>query len=162
MIEANVAAQLPKPGVEISARPEAEREDKPYDEDESRAIWTATTALAPTPRALYRLGLITGQRPGEISGMTWDEIDGHWWTIPASRTKNRKAHRVYLTALALEALDAVPRIKDEPRVFAGYRGKRQIGELNTKVFTPHAAAPEAASCHARYRGHRDGADGRGH
>lgn len=134
LIEANIAAQLPKPGVEIGARPEAEREDKPYDEDEARAIWQATESLEPAPRALYRLGLLTGQRPGEIGGMTWDEIDGEWWTIPAARTKNKKAHRVYLTAEALKALEGVPRVEGEARVFAGFRGKRQLAELNDKVF----------------------------
>jgi integrase len=134
LIKANIAAQLPKPGVEIAARPEAEREDKPYDDDEIRTIWKATEGLEAAPRALYRLGLLTGQRPGEIGGMHWDEIDGSWWTIPAARTKNRKEHRVYLTELALVALGTVARLEDEPRVFKGYRGKRQLAELNAKVF----------------------------
>jgi integrase len=135
LIDANIAAQLPKPGVEINARPEAEREDKPSDDDEIRAVWKATTTREPAPRALYRLGLLTGQRPGEVGGMRWDELDGHWWTIPAARTKNRKEHRVYLTEQALAALEDVARVEDEPRVFVGYRGKRQIAELNAKVFT---------------------------
>lgn len=134
LIEANIAAQLPKPGVEIGARPEAEREEKPYDDDELRAVWKATEGIAAAPRALYRLGLLTGQRPGEIAGMRWDEVDGTWWTIPAARTKNRKAHRVYLTSEAVKAVTDVPRVKDEPLVFAGYRGKRQLSELNEKVF----------------------------
>jgi integrase len=134
LLETNPAAQLPKPGVEFGARPQAERPDKPYDADEIRTIWAATEGLAPAARALYRLSMITGQRPGELGGMTWDEIDGQWWTIPASRTKNRREHRVFLSALATEALDVVPRIQDEPLVFAGYRGKRQLAELNAKVF----------------------------
>jgi DNA-binding LytR/AlgR family response regulator len=33
LVEHNVAAKLPKPGVEIAARPEPEREVKPYDDD---------------------------------------------------------------------------------------------------------------------------------
>ena len=66
--------------------------------------------------------------------MVWDELSGDWWTIPAARTKNKKAHRVYLTAAALKVLEDVPRVADEPRVFAGFRGKRQLAELNSKVF----------------------------
>jgi integrase len=27
--------------------------------------------------------LLTGQRPGEVCGMTWAEIDGETWNIPA-------------------------------------------------------------------------------
>lgn len=134
LLESNIAAQLPKPGVEVSARPETEQPDKPYDEDEIRAIWTATEDLPAAPKALYRLGLVTGQRPGEISGMTWDEIHGPWWTIPAARTKNRKEHRVYLTGTALALLANVPKVQKHPQVFVGYRGKRQLAELNTQVF----------------------------
>lgn len=50
-----------------------------------------------------RLVLLTGQRPGEVAGMDYSEIDGHWWTIPAGRMKNGQEHRVYLcqTAKAL-------------------------------------------------------------
>jgi len=38
--------------------------------------------------------------------MHTDEIDknGRWWTIPAERSKNKKAHRVYLADLALELI----------------------------------------------------------
>lgn len=134
VIDVNPAAQLPKPGVEIGARPEEDREVKPYDADEIRSIWAATETLAPAPRALYRLGLLTGQRPGEIGDMAWAEVEQPWWTIPAGRSKNRKAHRVYLTRLALDALHGVTPAKDEPLVFAGYRGKRQVAAMNLIVF----------------------------
>ena len=66
--------------------------------------------------------------------MMWNEVDGSWWTIPGSRTKNRHDHRVYLTATAIELLKAVPKVEDEPHVFIGYRGKRQLAAINTKVF----------------------------
>src|ERR1039457_3077785 len=48
--------------------------------------------------------LVTGQRPGEVIGMHSSEIDGRWWTVPAERSKNKKAHRVYLTETALELI----------------------------------------------------------
>ncbi len=134
IITVNPAAQLPKPGVEITNRPEGEREPKPYDVDEIREIWTATEALDPAPRAIYRLGLLTGQRPAEITGMEWRELDGAWWTLPGRRTKNGRDHRVYLTHAALEELKRVPRLDDEPRVFRFWRGKRQIAALNRRVF----------------------------
>jgi integrase len=132
LIPANIAAQLPKPGAEIASRPEAEREVKPYTDDEIAAIWRATATLAPAPRSLYRLGLITGQRPGEIGDMAWSELAGEWWTIPAERAKNNRSHRVFLSPVAVKALADVPR--HDALVFAGYRGKRQLAALNTKVF----------------------------
>jgi integrase len=51
-----------------------------------------------------KLILITAQRPGEVIGMHASEIDGNWWTIPVERSKNKKAQRVYLTAMALELI----------------------------------------------------------
>jgi integrase len=134
IVAANPAQHLPKPGVERAARPEGETEPKPYDDDEVRALWASTEGLAAAPRAVYRLGLLTGQRPSEISDMQWRELDGPWWTIPGARTKNGRDHRVFLVQAALDELARVPRIDDEPNVFAGYRGKRQLAGLNTAVF----------------------------
>jgi integrase len=133
-IQSNPAANLPKPGVEIGSRPEGEQQRKAYDADEIRIIWDATEALDPAPKAICRLGLLTGQRPTEITGLEWSELDGTWWTLPGRRTKNGREHRVYLTETALELLRDVPRVDDESRVFAGYRGKRQLAAVNAIVF----------------------------
>jgi integrase len=134
MLTANPAAKLPKPGAEAQNRPAGEADPKPYTPDEIRALWQTTETLDPTPRALYRLGLVTGQRPSEISDLEWRELDGSWWTIPGRRTKNGRDHRVYLTALALDVLKDVPQVEDEPHVFVNYRGKRQLAGINTTVF----------------------------
>ena len=134
IIEVNPAAHLPKEGVEVGSRPEGERESKAYDDNEVRAIWQTTKALSPALRAVYRLGLLTGQRSAEVSGLEWREIDGSWWTIPGRRAKNKKSHRVYLTQTALDLLRDVPRVADEPHVFRGYRGKRQLAAANKIVF----------------------------
>lgn len=135
IVDSNPAARLPKPGVEASARPDGERPEKAYSDDEIRQLWTVTESLShPALRALYRLGLITGQRPGEILGMERDELAGEWWTVPAKRAKNKREHRVYLTPLAIEALATVPMIVGEAKVFAGWRGKRQLAAINAIVF----------------------------
>lgn len=138
LVPVNVANKLKKPGIEFASRSEEQREVKPYSNDEIRALWAATEPLDAAPRALYRLGLMTGQRPSEILGMGWAEIrvekGDHWWAIPASRTKNKRVHRVFLSALAVDALSQIPRTGDEPRVFAGWRGKRQVAALNAVVF----------------------------
>ncbi len=46
-----------------------------------------------------KLRLLTAQREEEVMGMEWGEIEPAtcWWTIPESRTKNKLAHRVFLT-----------------------------------------------------------------
>ena len=55
-------------------------------------------------KAALRLVLLTAQRPGEVIGMHASEIAGNWWTIPGTRTKNGKTHRVYLSKTALALL----------------------------------------------------------
>lgn len=49
--------------------------------------------------------LLTGQRPGEVCGMTWAEIDTGFWNIPAERMKNKELHRVPLCDMALEIIE---------------------------------------------------------
>jgi integrase len=53
---------------------------------------------------VMRLILITGARPGEVTGLRKAEIDGDWWVIPPERTKTGVENRVYLTELAKELL----------------------------------------------------------
>jgi integrase len=57
------------------------------------------------PRAL-EFAILTAARTGEVIGATWAEIDlvKAIWTIPASRMKAKKEHRVPLSARALEIL----------------------------------------------------------
>lgn len=65
-------------------------------------------------RAL-KLILVTGQRPGEVIGIHRSEINGDWWEIPAERSKNKQAHRVFLTATAKQLIgDATGYIFESP------------------------------------------------
>jgi integrase len=50
--------------------------------------------------------LLSGQRPGEVCGMAWKEIDDEGcWNIPAERMKNKEPHRVPLGSIALEVIE---------------------------------------------------------
>ena len=71
---------------------------------EIKALWKALD-LEDKDVDIYRvvklalkLILLTGQRPGEVAGMTWAEIDedGHFWNIPPGRMKNAEPQRVPL------------------------------------------------------------------
>ena len=61
-------------------------------------------------RVSVKLGLeflmLTACRSGEVRGARWEEIDleGGEWTIPPGRMKNRREHRVPLSARAREIL----------------------------------------------------------
>lgn len=74
-------------------------------------------------RALV-FAILTAARSGEVRGATWDEIDlpGKTWTVPASRMKARREHRVPLSDGAVALLTALPRMADTNLVFPAPRG----------------------------------------
>jgi integrase len=71
-----------------------------------------------TARALEFICL-TAARSGEAAAAKWDEIDldARLWTVPASRMKAGKEHRVPLSDPALAVLRAMRTIKQSPYVF---------------------------------------------
>ena len=77
--------------------------------DVAAALATVQTsgAWAGTKLAFAFLVLTAG-RSGEVRGATWDQIDERaaLWTVPAERAKNARAHRVPLSAAALDVLTA--------------------------------------------------------
>jgi integrase len=90
---------------------------------------------------------MTAARSGEVRGMTWDEIEIQrrdktdktdknpaygTWTVPASRMKNGREHRVPLTAEAVALLESLPRMDGSPYVFFAPRG----GMLSDMTFQP--------------------------
>lgn len=82
------------------------RGDRVLSEAEIKILWNNldTCQISEGLKSAIRLILITGQRPGEVIGMRRVEIEDRWWTIPVERSKNKKAHRVYLTDFALEVI----------------------------------------------------------
>jgi integrase len=84
-------------------------------EHEILYLWKAIDDGPGTPevKRAIKLILVTAQRPGEVAGMKFSEIDGSWWTIPPERIKTEKKigldhaprpHMVYLTPLAKELI----------------------------------------------------------
>jgi integrase len=53
-----------------------------------------------------RFAILTAARSGEVRGARWNEIDivAKAWTLPASRMKAGRAHRVPLSAEAVNVL----------------------------------------------------------
>jgi integrase len=74
--------------------------------------------------------ILTAARTGEIIGARWDEIDltEKVWTIPASRMKGGREHRVPLSAEALAVLSRLSKGDREDFVFAG-RNKRPLSNM---------------------------------
>ena len=91
-------------------------------EEEIAALWEAwPTLLPPRVTLALKLALVTGQRIGEITGMTEDELDLRKgiWTIPASRSKNGIQHVVPLTDMALALIKEARATAVLGRMFPG-------------------------------------------
>lgn len=81
--------------------------DRVLSEAEIVKLWNTElpkAAMSDETKRIIKLLLLTGQRVGEVCGITAGEVDGQWWNLPATRSKNKRAHRVYLTKTALEVL----------------------------------------------------------
>jgi integrase len=80
--------------------------DRVLNDQEIRDVWAALEEQAPPIRAAFRLILLTAQRGGEVKQMRWEDLDleGGWWTIPASHAKNGLSHRVPLNPPAVAVL----------------------------------------------------------
>lgn len=137
------------------------KRDRVLGEHEIRTLWERLpgTDASPHVQVALKLILVTAQRPGEVLGAEWKELDfkNGWWTIPAERAKNGLAHRVPLTDLAhllFSELDTKtrflfpsPRSENEPiDVNAlGHAVRRNLAVIGIEKFTPHDLRRTAAS-----------------
>jgi integrase len=85
--------------------------ERTLSDDEVAQLWRVLpTALAKSKacQRILQVALITGQRLGEISGMTRAELDlkGKLWSLPGARVKNKHAHSVPLSDFALKVIRA--------------------------------------------------------
>jgi integrase len=90
----------------LKERGESKARERNLSDEEIAALWPALDTLkAPVAMAL-KLALVTGQRIGEVCGMTEAELDlpKALWNIPEERSKNGEAHTVPLSAMALELI----------------------------------------------------------
>lgn len=104
----DIVAVNPLDGVKPPA-PETAR-DRVLTDDEVKVFWSACDVIGQPFGPLFKLLLLTGQRRGEVGGMTDREMNGTVWTIPAERSKNGDEHTVPLPAAAVALLEGVPRI----------------------------------------------------
>jgi integrase len=100
--------------------------------------WTALAEREGMAAKALQFLTLTAARSGEVRGMTWDEIQIDppanpansansrkrvgIWTVPASRMKNKREHRVPLTPEAVALLESLPRMEGSPYVFFAPRG----------------------------------------
>src|SRR5262245_27719092 len=79
-------------------------------DDEISTLWVRLDEFKPEVARVIKLCLITGQRVGEVAGMSKGELDlaRKVWNIPGSSTKNGHPHSVPLSQLALDIINQAP------------------------------------------------------
>jgi integrase len=181
LLDANPAARLKK--VPTSSRERVLR--KP----ELTSLWQYVDAgqvpegkrspqWSQTMRDAFAVLLLTGQRLGEVTRMTWADVDlkAAWWTIPATAAKNKRAHRVPLSKPVLKILEwrrpsEAGHEDADKYVFSTLAGTNvyrpiQKGDVRVRpgpgVERRSCARPSAHGCHEPRRAWRVAARHRGH
>jgi integrase len=115
LIETSPCAGLMPPP---SGRPR----DRVLSDEELVRVLRAALAMPGPFGAIVMMLALTGQRRSEVANMCWDELDLEKgiWTIPARRSKNRRAHMVHLTTQMIALLP--PRHDEQPLVFGSVTG----------------------------------------
>lgn len=80
-------------------------------DEEIKLFWEAMN-LENTEIDIYRLTklalkmiLLTGQRPGEVANMKWENLTDSWWVIPADARKNNEENRIPIVPMMQDILD---------------------------------------------------------
>jgi integrase len=116
--------------------PERSRERILTDE-ELRRVWKAADAAGYAFGDFVKVAILTGQRPGEVSGMRRGELQGDIWILPSERVKNKKSHSVPLSRQVMGILDAAPQISpefvfsyDTKPIVGGFHAKRSLDKAS--------------------------------
>jgi integrase len=97
------------PTINVVKPSDSKSRERVLSNDEIAAIWRASHD--DDYGRIVRLLILTGCRRAEIGGMRWSELDleGGTFTIPASRSKNKRAHTLPLMPMMTAIIAGVPR-----------------------------------------------------
>ena len=79
--------------------------------------------------------ILTAARTGEVIGAIWDEIDLEkmLWSIPATRMKGQRDHRVPLSRQAVDILKKLRKIRIGAYVFPGRKPGRPLSNMGMEM-----------------------------
>jgi integrase len=114
-----IISASPCDGVSAPSSERGRARERVLTDDELRIVWRAADSIGWPFGPIVRLLILTGARRDEVAQMEWRELDLEraLWTLPASRSKNRREHTIPLSDMALEILRALPRIERSEFVF---------------------------------------------
>src|SRR5262249_43953383 len=90
------------PFVNLAVNKSVTKRERVLSDQEIVEVWRAAGAAAAPYGTIVQLLILTGQRRGEVAGMTWGELSDDLtnWTLPGVRTKNGRVHEVPLSSAA--------------------------------------------------------------
>jgi integrase len=124
----------------------AAKRERVLSDAEVAEIWQVADEASGPFGPIIHLLILTGQRRGEVAGMTWGELsdDLTIWSLPAGRTKNGTAHNVPLSTPVRGLLQSLMREDPAKRhassqlVFPGVAGTPFAGWSKAKVALDNA------------------------
>lgn len=101
----------------------------PYGELPS--FWKKLMAVDGVGARALEFAILTAARSGEVRGAVWSEIDfdAALWTIPATRMKAGKQHRVPLSYAAVALLRDMEARRLNDLVFPGVRDRKPLSDM---------------------------------
>jgi len=122
------------------------KRERVLNDGEMAEVWRATSDAAAPYGTIILLLILTGQRRGEVAGMTWGELadDLATWTVPGQRTKNGQVHEVPLSRPVLDFLRRLlpSETKEAARALNDYRATSAL-VLPGAVGTPFSGWSKA-------------------
>jgi integrase len=101
--------------------------------------------------------ILTAARTGEVIGAKWNEFDLQTaiWTVPASRMKAKREHRVPLTERALEILETVKHFRNGDYVFPGRKKYTGLSNMALDAVLRRMDLKDKATVHGFRSSFRD-------
>jgi integrase len=121
------------------------------------AFMQRLTALPGVSAMALRFIILTAARSGEAVGARWSEIDltKRIWTVPASRMKAKREHRVPLSDSAVDILNMMIAVEVGDFVFPGQLHNRPISAGSVEMLLRRMKAKEATTIHGFRSSFRD-------
>jgi integrase len=110
--------------LQLGAAPKSDKHHAALPYGDVPDFWTELRSRQEVAAEALKFTILTVARTAESSGARWDEVDldAEVWTVPASRMKEGKEHRVALSKSAVAVLRRMQGRESE-FVFPGSKGK---------------------------------------
>jgi integrase len=125
LAHSNPLAGMRRPRTSRAERLEDTPKGRALSDSEVAAVWASAGSLGPFG-GLVKIGLLTGLRRSELSGLTRADILSDRIRLEAPSTKMGARHEIPITPLVRAILDAQPRTTS-PYIFPGRAGVRMLG-----------------------------------